>query len=338
MRPAKEARKVPVHGRLQGPVRVGPAGELVALVAAGPRRLQLVRWSPAGTETQRRELDLPGQVAAWRLLPDGGLTVVTTAVLARLDAAGRISARRPLALPVAEALGVAVGLADVWLAFPDRLVHAGLEGDPRTRPAPISTPGHDFRFLAMVATASGECLVAEGLHVSYPVSGTAAQDLSVQTVLSLLDAQGRVLATRTLGEIDTWRQWFWSETLPGNASALPSSMGLVRTRHGGTTEIALLAEAAPSGFLAVGANLIRLDRQLQLTWSLPLGYGLPVVLSPPWGSGLVLVAKGRHAFPFDEKGATEFQAPSIAAQEGGPDLSRAALGRDPSGGWFLVTY
>jgi len=335
LRPVKESRRLPARGAVQG-AQAAPGGEVVALVAPAGGRLQLVRWSAAGAEKLRHNLDLPGPVVAWRLFADGSLTVLTAGALARVDPAGKVT-RRPISLSVKEAERAEVGPAHAWLAFRDRLVRVGMEGEPLSRPSPISGTGPELLALALAVTQEGECLLAEEARHGFEVSGTAHRDLSVQTVLSLLDARGQVRATRTLGEVETWQEWFWKEKLPGNATALPSTFGLVRKRHGGETRITRLAQQVNGDFLAVGDGVYRLDRGLQLRWQEGTRVGGSVV-SPSWMPGLVLSGGGGAAFRYDEKGGTPHRGPIKEAFTDRRDLSRAALGKDAAGTWFLVTW
>ncbi|MBI5069871.1 MAG: hypothetical protein HZB56_16685 [Deltaproteobacteria bacterium] len=334
LHPGKVSRRLAARGEVQG-AQVAPGGEVVALVSAGGR-LQLVRWSAAGAEKQRRDLEAPGPAAAWRLFEDGSLTVLTPAALLRVDAAGKV-ARRPISLPVKEAERAAVGPGGAWLAFRDRLVHVGMEGEPLSRPAPISAPGPEFLPQALLVTGDGGCLLAEELRQDFEVSGTAHRDLAVQTVLSLLDARGQVKATRTLGEVTSWKEWFWKEKLPGNASPVPSSFGLVRTRHGGQAKVGLLAQEANGDFLVAGDGLYRLDGALQARWQEGTRVDASVV-SPAWMPGLVLSGGGGAAFRYDEKAGAPYRAPLREVFTGRLDLTRAALGKDPAGAWFLVTW
>lgn len=331
-----------------GPVHVSATGDVVALLPARDGAAELVRWDgQTGREVLRRPTGLAGVLTS--RLDGEALVVVTDREIVKLDARdGRALARAG----GFQVLGAAVSAAPdgAWFGLPDRLLRFGLDGSRAERPLPIDAPpGVRNRGMYLLATARGECLVAELRTMDHAVSGRdATPDRTSVAALALVSPTGDVLAQATRGRAHTWHEWFWAEG--STEGPFPRGFGLVRTRYAGSIALEALAER-PEGFVLVAnertgpkpgdetERLVALDRHLRERWSAPAG-GMEFLGSPPSGRGGILFRTRLdmvRVFDDANGAATVGELPS---PEDDPSVSLVgtALGRAPDGSWIVVAY
>lgn len=336
LRPARKT-SWSVGGTLLGAPQVARNGEIVALVQAskGPH---LAKWTPRSDETFRQPVDVSGKIVASRLSMDGTLILVTTTTVVQVGADGRILARRLLNLPISEAIGVKAAPSGTWVAFKDRVVYVRMEWEPIIAQVPIGRKEPTLRLLGMAVSQNGDCAIAEGKYQWFELKGNSSGDTTLQIVFTIFDTQGQIHGQRTVGELHTEREWFWSEKEPSNPTSFPTAFGIMRTRHFGETRLDALVDAANGDFLALtGQTLTRYDRQLNPIWVRTIEGTPPVALSPPWTPGLLLASGEHYAFVFDQKGGSEKQAPARIPEDPRPNLSRGAIGQDHDQ-WIVVLY
>lgn len=342
-----------VGGRVAGPVLALPGGEFAAVVEPASGTPWIGRWDASGRELRRLGPKLSGPVVAAHAREDGAFLVVTgrELVLVRGED-GNVLARRQLPAGAGETLAVAAADTGAWIAYRERLVHAGLDGRDRTRSLPAVPPplaqckkeygegrscSWETPFAALFATRGG-CLLAEAVVFQHDASGPS---LTRQVALSRLDAEGGILAQETLGEAKKRLEWFYVKSSPGNPSPMPGKLGLVRRRWDGVTYLDLAAER-PGGDLLVlvsseGKSLVRLSPSLERRWSRPVQPGSSPALSPAWAKGIFLYSGGSFVHAFDEDGGSP-RAAAFEPKGYDPSELRAVAGQTPAGDWLLVSY
>lgn len=363
-----DAALSPIHrvswkagGGIQGPMQVTPAGEVVALVALTPSRVEFVRWNSEGKEVLRRAVQVPVPVVATRLTSEGGLVIVAEGALVKLGPDGMMLARRelPFSLRVpnelshlvwAEAAATSDG---AWIALPERLVLAGLDGKDVIVLAPIGVscamvpqvPDKEcqerIHALGLVATEKGECLLAEDLTIWHKIKG-GRYDHTEQLFLSLLSRSGEVRATRKFGETSTQKEWFWVERGSQNPTPFPEDFGLVRTRYNGKTVLREMAERREGGFVLAlgeagrGEIVRRLEADLKDRWRAPYiaRWG---TISASWTRGVLIFNEAMSISLFDEAGA-KGEGHVEQQPDSKPRRDRTAIGQTPRGNWIVAWH
>jgi len=327
----------------------GADGGVIAAVRPEQGASALLRLG-AGGQAVRQPLEVKGALDGAAPRPDGGAVVLTDQELARVDAGGRVLARRslPRATPGPEVR--AVGEAGVWLAFPDRLAHLALDGADASVKLPLFPPPKactatpqpgacrwQLETGLLVPLRGGGCLVQEALVIDHDASGP---NRTVQAALTVLDAHGKVLAQALLGKVTSSLEWFTSS--PGqNLAGAPGKFTLVRRAYQGQAMVKLVGERGGDLLVVVreGAStrLKRLGPRLEERWDRHVQEGSAPALSPGWTRGTLLFSGNRWLEAFDDRGKPGARDTFEPAAHDPSEL-RNAIGQTPAGEWLLVSY
>jgi len=342
------ASAVKAGGVVEG-LWTGPDGGLTAAVRPERGAAVLLRLGADG-QAARQPLEVQGALAGAAPRPDGGAVVLTEVELARVDAGGRVLARRslPRATPGPEAL--AVGEAGVWQAFPDRLAHLALDGADASVKLPLFPPPKECTATPqpgacrwqletglLVPLRGGGCLVQEALVIEHDASGP---NRTVQAALTILDTHGKVLAQALLGKVTSSLEWFNSGA-GQNLAGAPGKFTLVRRAYQGQTMVKLVGARGDDLLVVVreGAStrLKRLGPKLEERWDRHVQDGSAPALSPAWTRGILLYSGNRWVEAFDEQG-TPGARDTFEPSGYDPSELRSAIGQTPAGEWLLVSW
>ncbi len=336
----------------------------MALVVVANGRMELVRWDIEGKEAFRRRVELATAVLDSRLEPDGSLVVVHEKEIVKLGSDGKTLAKRRV--PDGDSLAywakrtnssklhweAAAAPAGAWIATPERLVFASLDGKDASVPAPIGVrceaihqPNEreckeSLHTVSLVPNESGECLLVEELGIDHRIKG--GHDRTEQVVLSLVSRNGQVLVQRMFGKVESRLEWFWAENRDSR-SLMPSipDFGFVRRRYSGLSRVTFIGERQGGGFITDVdddrcSTVRQLDSRLRDVWCGAIMRN-GSTLSPAWTKG-ILIDSGDYVNAYDEAGALRYA--ELKPREGEPERTpwNTTIGQMPSGDWIVAWH